>query len=154
MGFLPYNGSACDERTSMTRRNFSVVLCLLVFSLQLSSPLVACIEGCHSRTPGCHLEEKQEPGSQACPHSKAASTFAMDSKSGCDCAIQAHRPLAKETVFTLDPSRTEIPNLSPVGFDSSAKMVFNALETRLHSPPLSSGLAEQNTFLLNSNLRI
>lgn len=138
----------------MIRKKCSVILCLLAFSLQLSSPLVACLEDCHSRTRSCHLGEKEESNSQACPHSRVPSTFGLKAKSGCDCTIQAHRPLSKETVFTLDFSRTEVTKLSATGFNPSSKTFPNLLESRLHSPPLSSGLAEQNTFLLNSNLRI
>ena len=138
----------------MIRRKFSMILCLLAFSLQLSSPLVACFENCHSRTRSCHREGKQESNSQACHHSKASPRFAVEAKSGCDCAIQARQSPAKETVFTLDCSRTEISKLSVADCDSSWKTVSSLLETRLHSPPLSWLTDEQNTFLLNSNLRI
>ncbi len=68
--------------------------------------------------------------------------------------MQAHQTLAKETVFTLNLSRTEISKLSVADIDLSAKSTPSFLEARLHSPPLSFSLAGQNTFLLNSNLRI
>lgn len=147
-------GRTCDGRSSMIRKKFSVILCLLTFSLQVPSPLIACVQNCHSRTRSCHREAKQESNSQACPHSKASPRFAVDAKSGCDCAIQAHQSPAKEPVVTLDFSRTEISKLSVADYDSSSKTVSSLLEARLHSPPLFLWLTEQNTFLLNSNLRI
>ena len=138
----------------MVRKTLSIILCLLAFSLNLSSPLVACVENCHSRTRSCHRETKQEFNSQACHHSKASPRFAVDAKSGCDCAIRAHQSPAKEPVVTLNFSRTEISKLSVADCHSSSKTVSSLLEARLHSPPLCLWLTEQNTFLLNSNLRI
>ena len=154
LGFLLYNSGAFDGRASMIRKRLSIILCLLAFSLQLSSPLVACIKNCHSGTRRCHFVQQHETNSQACPHSKGSPGFAMEAKSGCDCAIGAHQTPAKDTVFTLDFSRTEISKPSVADFDFSSKTVPNLLEARLHGPPLSAALTEQNTFLLNSNLRI
>jgi hypothetical protein len=138
----------------MIRKKFSVILCLLTFSLQLPSPLIACVENCRSQAQSCHREGKQEPSSQACHHSKASPRFAVEAKSGCDCAIQARQSPARETVFTLDFSRTEISKLSVADCDSSSKTVASLLEARLHSPPSFLGLTQQHTFLLKSNLRI
>ena len=152
--FLLYNSCALDGCSSMVRMKFSVTLCLLAFSVQFSSPLVACIKNCHSGTRRCHFVQQHETNSQACPHSKSTSGFAMEAKPACDCAIEAHQTPAKETVFTLDFSRTEISKPSLADFDFSSKTVPNPLEAHLHGPPLSLALTEQNTFLLNSNLRI
>jgi len=138
----------------MIRKNLSIILCLLAFSLQLSLPLFACVEHCLSRVRNCHLGKKQESSSRACPHSKASPRFTVEAKSGCDCAIQTHQSPAKEAAVTLDFSRPEISRLSLADFDFSSKTVSNLFEARLHSPPLFLWLTEQNTFLLNSNLRI
>jgi hypothetical protein len=154
LSFLIYNSSAFDGCASMIRKKVSVTLCLLVFFLQLSAPFAPCVENCHSWARSCHLGEKQEFNSQACPHSKAVPGFALKAKFGCDCAIRAHQSPAKETVFTLDSWRTEISKLSVADCDSSSKTVPTLMEARLHSPPLLLWLTGQNTFLLNSNLRI
>ena len=138
----------------MTLKKFSVTLCLLVFALQLSSPLVACIKNCHSSTQSCHFAEKQDTDSQTCPHSKAAPKVVLEAKSGCDCTLQAGQLPAIETCFTFDFSRTETSKLSVADFDSSLGTPFTLLDARLHGPPLSLALTGQNTFLLNSNLRI
>jgi hypothetical protein len=151
---LTNNNFAFDGCPSMIRKKLSVTLCLLAFSLQLSTPLAGCVENCHSRALNCHLGEKPKTNSQACPHSKAVPGFALKAKFGCDCAIRAHQFAAKETVFTLDSSQTKISGLSVADCDSSSKTVPSLMEARLHGPPLSLWLTGQNTFLLNSNLRI
>jgi hypothetical protein len=132
----------------------SLVLCLLILLLHLSSPRVTCLENCHARIPSCHAGQTLEPVSKACPHSKSASPVAIEAKLGCECAIQADRPLANVGVFTLLPSQTNTSKLPPNCFESSSKTLPGFLEARLHGPPFSLELPEQNTFLLNSNLRI
>jgi hypothetical protein len=156
LSFLTYNSLAFDGCSSMSRKKGLVTLCLLVFSLQssASAPLATCVENCHSWARSCHLGEKQEFNSQACPHSKAVPGSTLKAKFGCDCAIRAHQSPAKETVFTLDSWRTEISKLSVADCDSSSKTVPSLMEARLHSPPRLLRLSGQNTFLLNSNLRI
>ena len=151
LSFLIYNNSAFDGCSSMIRKKLSVTLCLLAFSLQLSSP---CVGNCHSWARSCHVGGKQKANSEACPHSEAVPGFALKAKTRCDCAIQAHQSPAKKTLFTLGFSRTEISKLSAADCDSSSKTVSNLLEARLHSPPSFLGLTQQHTFLLNSNLRI
>ena len=138
----------------MICKRLSISLCLLAFFLQLSSPLVACVQNCQLRARSCHRGVKQESNSQACHHSKALPKFAVDAKSGCDCAIQARRSPAKETVFTLDFSRTDISRLSVADCDSSSNTASRLLDARLHSPPVFWGLTQPHTFLVNSNLRI
>ena len=142
-----------DRWLDMILKKLSINLCLLTLSLQLCSFAVACLEDCHSRLPSCHREQVREPA-PACPHSNAASGFAVAAKSGCHCAIQAPQPLATRNLVISDRSRTEVSKLSVVAADFSSKMVFSLLETRLHSPPSFLGLTQQHTFLLNSNLRI
>jgi hypothetical protein len=154
LSFLNYNNSAFDGCASMIRKKLSVTLCLLAFSLQLCMPVAACVENCHSRVLSCHLGEKPKTNSQACPHSKAVPGFSLKAKFGCDCAIGAHQFPAKQTVFTLDCPQTEISRLSVADCDSSSKTVPSLMEARLHGPPLSLWLTGQNTFLMNSNLRI
>ena len=154
LSVLLYNSWVLMDALIMINKKLSVALFIVAFSLQLFSPVLACVENCHLRAQSCHLGGKHESNTHACPHSKAASRFATAAKSECDCAIQAHQPAAKETVFTLDLSRTEISKLSVADFDPSSKSTSSLLEARLHGPPLSLSLAGQNTFLLNSNLRI
>ncbi len=54
----------------------------------------------------------------------------------------------------LDYSGTEVSKRPATVFDFSSQIVFSLLEARFHSPPSFLGLNQQQTYRLNSNLRI
>src|SRR5436309_1312655 len=132
----------------------SILLCLIALSLPLSSPVVACVANCHSRIQSCHRATRNEVGSQGCPHQKTASNPAVAAKPRCQCAIQVHQPLSKEETFTLRSSETRFSKASDTPCKFTADTRPSLLQAHLHGPPGYEALTRQNTFLLNSNLRI
>src|SRR5437867_4271955 len=138
----------------MIVRKIPSVVCVLVLTLQLAWPVVTCAKNCHLRIHSCHRLPVTETSSPKCPHEKTRCSLAMVVKLRCECAIQAYPNAVSETAFSLDPSRTETARLSIADFEPSSKLSSGLFEARFHSPPLSPALAGQNTFLINSSLRI
>ena len=138
----------------MMFQKFLIFVCLIALSLQLSSPVVTCVANCHSRIQSCHRSTLNEVGSQGCPHQKTASNPAVAAKPRCECAIQAHQPLSREETFTLRSSEAKLSKASDTPQKFAADTRVGLLQAHLHGPPAYEALTRQNTFLLNSNLRI
>jgi hypothetical protein len=105
-------------------------------------------------TQSCHLKEKPQTSSHACCKPKAPSKFEIQSRSACQCSIESHQVAGEETYFALNVSPKETSKLLGVPLNPSTEVVSRPVETTLHGPPESFALTGQDTFLVNSNLRI
>jgi hypothetical protein len=137
----------------MILKQLTVIICLLVLSLQFSWPVVGCVENCHSQIQSCHGAILSEVASPVCPHSKTPSSFVTVATPRCACTIQAHET-RQRTVFALSSLRTEISSPSLAEFEPTSQPRPSLVGVRPHRPPLSLALAGQNTFLIESSLRI
>jgi hypothetical protein len=138
----------------MLLRQFSLISLLIVFSLQPALPAKACLENCHSRSKNCHRVALSQSESVKCPHTNPVSTVEVVAKAGCECTIQGDSSTARDIQFTFDSFRSDRHKSS--GNDAELSLVITPvlLKARLHGPPFPSIPHRQETFLINSNLRI
>ena len=138
----------------MLLKQLSAIFVLIASLLQLSSPAMSCLESCRSRSESCHRAALTQLDSPKCPHAQPVSAAEIAVKAGCECAMQADASTARELQFTLDSVRTERSKASGSDTLLSPKVTLVLLEARLHGPPFSLTPDRQDTFLINSSLRI
>ena len=136
----------------MTLKQLSVIALLTVFFHYLSLPVVSCLHNCRWRSERCHRPVLVQPGPSNCSHGQPVS--AVEVKAGCACAMQATSPVAREVEFNLDSFRAERSKVYGVNTQFSPKVSAVVVEARLHGPPFPLISHRQDTFLINSTLRI
>ena len=138
----------------MILKQLSAISALICFLLQLSLPAKSCLESCHAPGENCHPAALTPPETSKCSHAQPISAAKITAKSGCECTIQCSPAATREIQFTLDSLRCERSKASGSDTELSSKVIPALLETRLHGPPFSFTLDRQDTFLINSTLRI
>ena len=132
----------------------STIFILIAVLLRLSSPVMSCLESCRSQSENCHRAAVAQSDSLKCPHALPLSVAEVVARAGCECAIQADPSTAREVQFTLDSFRNERSKVCAIGTQHSPKITPVSLEARLHGPPFPLISHRQDTFLINSTLRI
>ena len=138
----------------MLLKEFSAISLLLIFAIKPALPAKACSENCHSGSGNCHRTIVSQSETPKCPHAKPVSKVEMAVKAGCECTIQENPSTVRDTQFTLDPLRSERSKASGTDVEFSSKAIPVLFETRLNGPPFSLTPDRQDTFLVNSTLRI
>jgi hypothetical protein len=150
----PYNIDFLRRRLNMLLKQLSVISLLVIFSLQPALPAKACLENCHFERENCHREVLNQQKTPGCPHTKPVSVVAVVTKAGCECTIQDDSSVLRNTPFTLDSVRSERHKSSASDAGLSPGITPYLFRARLHGRPLSSIPDGQDTFLINSRLRI
>ena len=138
----------------MIPKQLFAIYALICFLLQLPLPAKFCLEPCHSQGEHCQRAALTPPESSKCSHAQPISAAKITTKSGCACTMQSGPSATREVQFTLDSLRSERSKASGSDTELSSKVIPVLLEARLHGPPFSFTLDRQDTFLINSILRI